>query len=137
MVVEGLLVMVPPGPGMDVCMTCSPCLIRVAAAEGRVDLRIGHRLVDDFLFVDTLTTSQSIPQERHRFSNSSPDTGAAHKSFGTFHQFSKPTQTIRTSEMNAVLAGSDSPIVANPIDDCIVRPFRILRRPRRTLQPSE
>ena len=48
-VVEGLLVMVPPGPEKDACMTWSPCLIRVAAPEGRVDLRLGHRLVDDFL----------------------------------------------------------------------------------------
>ena len=48
-VVEGLLVMVPPGPEEDACMTWSPCLIRSAAPEGRVDLRLGHRLVDDFL----------------------------------------------------------------------------------------
>jgi integrase/recombinase XerD len=46
---EGLLVMVPPGPEKDARMTWSPCLIRSAAPEGRVNLRLGHRLVDDFL----------------------------------------------------------------------------------------
>lgn len=46
---KGLLVMVPPGPEMDARMTWSPCLIRSAAPEGRVDLRLGHPLVDDFL----------------------------------------------------------------------------------------
>ena len=46
---EGLLVMVPPGPEKDARMTWSPCLIRTAAPEGRVNLRLGHRLVDDFL----------------------------------------------------------------------------------------
>ena len=45
----GLLVMVPPGPEKEACMSWSPCLIRSAAPEGRVDLRLGHRLVDDFL----------------------------------------------------------------------------------------
>lgn len=47
--VGGLLVMVPSGPEKDACMTWSPCLIRVDAPEGRVDIRLGHRLVDDFL----------------------------------------------------------------------------------------
>ncbi len=48
--VGGLLVMVPSGPEMDVPVSVwSPCLIRVDAPEGRVDLRLGHRLVDDFL----------------------------------------------------------------------------------------
>ncbi|MFT5204193.1 MAG: hypothetical protein ACJAXA_002608 [Candidatus Aldehydirespiratoraceae bacterium] len=46
---EGLLVMVPPGPEKDAVMSWSPGLIRSAAPEGRVDLRLGHPLVDDFL----------------------------------------------------------------------------------------
>jgi site-specific recombinase XerD len=46
---EGLLVMVPPGPEKDACMSWSPCLVRSAAPEGRVALRLGHPLVDDFL----------------------------------------------------------------------------------------
>ena len=46
---EGLLVMVPPGPEKDARMIWSPCLIRSAAPEGRVDLKLGHPLVDDFL----------------------------------------------------------------------------------------
>jgi integrase/recombinase XerD len=46
---KGLLVMVPPGPEKDARMSWSPCLIRSAAPEGRVDLKLGHPLVDDFL----------------------------------------------------------------------------------------
>ena len=46
---KGLLVMVPSGLEMDARMSWSPCLIRSAAPEGRVDLRLGHVLVDDFL----------------------------------------------------------------------------------------
>ena len=41
--------MVSPGPEKDACMSWSPCLIRCVAPEGRVALRLGHPLVDDFL----------------------------------------------------------------------------------------
>ena len=47
---EGLLVMVPPGPEEDACMTWSPCLIRVCRARGAGSRsRLGHRVVDDYL----------------------------------------------------------------------------------------
>ena len=41
--------MVPSGPEKDAVMAWSPCLIRCVAPEGRVALRLGHPLVDDFL----------------------------------------------------------------------------------------
>jgi integrase/recombinase XerD len=46
---KGLLVMVPPGPEKDARMSWSPCLIRSDAPQGRVCLKLGHPLVDDFL----------------------------------------------------------------------------------------
>ncbi len=49
---EGLLVVVPPGPEEDAPMSWSPCLIRSAAPEGRVSLKLGHQLVGDFLEFD-------------------------------------------------------------------------------------
>jgi hypothetical protein len=46
---KGLLVMVPSGPEKDACMSWSPCLVRSDASKGRVSLKLGHRLVDEFL----------------------------------------------------------------------------------------
>lgn len=47
--VEGLSVVVPMGPERNALVVWSPCLIRSVAPEGRVDLKLGHRLADDFL----------------------------------------------------------------------------------------
>ncbi len=44
-----LLVVVPSGPETDAAMSWEPSLVRSNAPEGRVDLRLGHPLVDDFL----------------------------------------------------------------------------------------
>ena len=48
-VVVGLWVVVPSGPEMDVFMPWSPLLVRSVVADDRVLVRLGHRLVDDYL----------------------------------------------------------------------------------------
>ena len=46
---EALFVGVPPGPEMDACMTWPPCLIRSVAPGDRVEVCLGHEVVDDYL----------------------------------------------------------------------------------------
>ena len=45
----GLLVMVPLGPEKDVFMSWSPCFVRSVGPGGRVLVRLGHEVVDDYL----------------------------------------------------------------------------------------
>ena len=45
----GRWVVVPSGPEMDVLMSWSPCLVRSVSSGDRVLVRLGHRLVDDYL----------------------------------------------------------------------------------------
>jgi hypothetical protein len=48
-VAVGLWVVVPSGPEMDAFMSWSPCLVRSVPSDDRVLVRLGHRLVDDYL----------------------------------------------------------------------------------------
>jgi site-specific recombinase XerD len=48
-VVVGLWVVVPSGPEMDVFMSWSPLLVRSVVSDDRVLVRLGHRLIDDYL----------------------------------------------------------------------------------------
>jgi len=45
----GLWVVVPSGPEMDVFMSWSPLLVRSVVSDDRVLVRLGHRLVDEYL----------------------------------------------------------------------------------------
>jgi integrase/recombinase XerD len=48
-VVVGLWVVVLSGPEMDAHMSWSPCLFRSVSSGGRVQVRLGHELVDGYL----------------------------------------------------------------------------------------
>jgi len=48
-VAVGLWVVVPSGPEMDAHMSWSPCLIRSVSSGGRVQVRLGHEVVDGYL----------------------------------------------------------------------------------------
>jgi len=48
-VVVGLWVVVPSGPEMDAFMSWSPLLVRSVVSDDRVLVRLGHRLVDEYL----------------------------------------------------------------------------------------
>jgi hypothetical protein len=45
----GLWVVVPSGPERMPVMSWSPCLIRSVAPGGRMRVRLGHPVVDDYL----------------------------------------------------------------------------------------
>jgi len=48
-VAVGRWVVVPSGPEMDAHMSWSPCFSRSVSPGGRVQVRLGHQLVDDYL----------------------------------------------------------------------------------------
>ncbi len=48
-VAVGLWVVVPSGPEMDVLMSWSPLLVRSVSSGGRLRVRLGHKVVDDYL----------------------------------------------------------------------------------------